>query len=55
MRGSGPGILLANDGKLSAAAAMSVVVVLVILGIGELLGRAMEAGDQPARSEAPVL
>ncbi len=37
-------MLLVNDGKLNAAAAMSVVVVLVILavlGLGELLGRMM--------------
>jgi iron(III) transport system permease protein len=45
-------MLLVNDGKLNAAAAMSVVVVLVILvvlGIGELLGRAMGAGQHTAR------
>ena len=47
-------MLLVNDGKLNAAAAMSVVVVLVILmvlGVGELLGRAMRGKHQPASSE----
>ncbi len=48
-------MLLVNDGKLNAAAAMSVVVVLVILivlGIGELLARAMGGDQRPPHSAA---
>jgi iron(III) transport system permease protein len=50
-------MLLVNDGKLNAAAAMSVVVVLVILvvlGIGELLGRLLGSSRAP-RTAGPRL